>query len=402
MNKELTIVKKDTKLLLAKTKKQIDFAKEILQKKNEILDDDWIKKLWKWADENYIPKMKWIDSKNEYTGINGYWRGLPRNKENILNFVSTNNNENRLQEVCIEEIQTGKFNIINDIECRYGKNYRTFTSKNFIFLNYFIHGIVVLINIKSNKIIYYKIFEFENNKDFEINGEYITIDTLIISNCEKYIAMVEQYDLDPDTAVTIHIFDTNNGNKINEFGYSYDLYGLLFSSDSQYIVSSSENCMELRSINNNEPIQQYLTEYEAIAPLYIDTKKGFIVSDSPYHIRQIWDIESGKDISNKINLHVLNLANNNIKTLPKEIANLTNLTELNLNTNNLTKLPDEIINLIKLESIDLRNNPNLILTKKQKEWVSEIEKKACDVFYGEDLIEQALVIPEIDEDEIPF
>lgn len=125
--------------------------------------------------------------------------------------------------------------------------------------------------------------------------------------------------------------------------------------------------------------------------------------------------ELPKEIGNLTNLTKLNLGGNKLTELPKEIGNLTNLTWLNLSVNKFTKFPKEVAsllhlrcvslisnqittlpveigNLIDLRDLDLRNNklttlpveignhikcwpklkdnPNLKLTKKQKEYIN--------------------------------
>jgi len=84
-----------------------------------------------------------------------------------------------------------------------------------------------------------------------------------------------------------------------------------------------------------------------------------------------------KEIGNLTNLSMLSLWNNQLIELPKEIVNLTNLTVLDLVRNQLTKLPKKIVNLTNLTELGLKYNPNLILTKEQKQWVITLKEKGC-------------------------
>ena len=85
--------------------------------------------------------------------------------------------------------------------------------------------------------------------------------------------------------------------------------------------------------------------------------------------------ELPKEIVNLSNLTELELSNNQLTELPKEIGNLSNLTDLRLSYNQLTELPKEIRNLSNLRRLNLENNPNLILSIEQKEWIKKLISK---------------------------
>ncbi|MDR1554470.1 MAG: leucine-rich repeat domain-containing protein [Campylobacteraceae bacterium] len=74
-----------------------------------------------------------------------------------------------------------------------------------------------------------------------------------------------------------------------------------------------------------------------------------------------------------VNLQKLSFWDNKLTVIPSEISNLTNLKELDLSNNHLSSLPSQITNL-KLESFAINGNPNLVLTKEQKEWAKNIKK----------------------------
>jgi len=388
----------------------------------KVQNEEWIERLWEWADKNNIPDLKWI--KDEEFRIGGYWNGIPRDKEKILNLTDINTDKHRHKSPAIDIFDKSwpnRLNKINKIEDTFGKNYEIIKSTNYIFFQYSNDGILISLNATTYETTYYQIFKKGIYGGSPGGGCFHYLDYLVISDCENYIAISEVIDSDPDAAVTVHIFDTNTGNKINEFGYGWFLTDILFSSNSKYIISGSENYITLRTVNNPKVIQTYSAIFDWISSIAINTNKKYIVSyasDSSKKegVYQIWDIESGKEITYKINLHILNLLDNNITKLPKDIGNLNGLKYLNLSNNQLRELPEEIINLNNLkylnlsynelevlpenieyltniEYLSLKNNPNLILTQKQKTWITELQIKIskscsshCEIIIDDDLL----------------
>ena len=51
-NNQLITINQNAKLSLIKSKNLLDITRKILDKK----DDDWIQRLWEWADENNLPQ----------------------------------------------------------------------------------------------------------------------------------------------------------------------------------------------------------------------------------------------------------------------------------------------------------------------------------------------------------
>ena len=72
MKKNLQIINTSNKLMLKKSKSLMSITNSILSK------DDWMQRLWDWADKNNIPDIVWNE---EYE----WWDGFPRDKEKLLN-----------------------------------------------------------------------------------------------------------------------------------------------------------------------------------------------------------------------------------------------------------------------------------------------------------------------------
>ncbi len=80
--KNLPTVNQNNKLMLKKSKSLMNITNNILS------NDNWMRKLWKWADDNYIPDYcRYI-----IDGEECYWGGLPRTQEVLLNLTDFSHN----------------------------------------------------------------------------------------------------------------------------------------------------------------------------------------------------------------------------------------------------------------------------------------------------------------------
>jgi Leucine-rich repeat (LRR) protein len=87
MEKNLPM-RQNTQVALRKAKSLIGTTDRILAKRETRLatsDDGWIQRLWDWADENNVPDRTWVAREGRPSG--GYWTGLPREKEQLLNLT---------------------------------------------------------------------------------------------------------------------------------------------------------------------------------------------------------------------------------------------------------------------------------------------------------------------------
>ena len=69
------------------------------KKKSELIDEGWIVRLWEWADYNNISDYKYV--KNDYIDDEeeGYFVGLPRNKDDLLNLTELDLSRNQFSEI---------------------------------------------------------------------------------------------------------------------------------------------------------------------------------------------------------------------------------------------------------------------------------------------------------------
>ena len=52
------------------------------------MNSSWVENIWNWADKNHVSDLEWIEHDSYLKG--GYFRGLPRNKEVLLNLTELN------------------------------------------------------------------------------------------------------------------------------------------------------------------------------------------------------------------------------------------------------------------------------------------------------------------------
>jgi len=91
MKKNLVTIKQNNKLMLKKSKSLLATTNSILTK------DDWIKRLWLWADKNNVPDLKWREDGDYYYG--GYEVGLIRDKKILLSSTVLNIRDMQVKEL---------------------------------------------------------------------------------------------------------------------------------------------------------------------------------------------------------------------------------------------------------------------------------------------------------------
>jgi hypothetical protein len=107
-------------------------------------------------------------------------------------------------------------------------------------------------------------------------------------------------------------------------------------------------------------------------------------------IQKLWDWADENNISNgklsrkKENLlamTTIDFTGLKLKNICKEIFNLKNISTFSLWDNDISFLPNEIINFTNLKKLNLRGNPNLELTQTQKDWIDNL--KDCTIYMDE-------------------
>ncbi len=88
VRKDLTTTE-NTDVALSKSKSFMGVIKNIFNNKITVEDDSWMQRLWDWTDENGI---RWLEDDE-------HWRGLPRNKHELLDIVDLYLEEYNLTEL---------------------------------------------------------------------------------------------------------------------------------------------------------------------------------------------------------------------------------------------------------------------------------------------------------------
>lgn len=93
--------------------------------------------------------------------------------------------------------------------------------------------------------------------------------------------------------------------------------------------------------------------------------------------------ELPEELGQLTNLYTLDLGKNKLTRLPESLCSLSRLEALNLHGNNLKYLPGGIVYMENLSNVNLSENPELLLTSEQKEWLSSFSED--DIFVDDDL-----------------
>jgi len=94
--KNLPTTKKDSALVLKRAQNLLSITDKILAEKStkELVDNDWMKKLWEWADENNIPNYIWVKDM-----LSEYYNGIPREISKLTNLTELCLFDNQLTEL---------------------------------------------------------------------------------------------------------------------------------------------------------------------------------------------------------------------------------------------------------------------------------------------------------------
>ena len=303
MSRDITVYNQNSKLTLDKTKSLLKITNNILTKKTskDLADYSWIDRLWRWADENNIPDLQWVE--NYLYKIGGYWEGIPRDKNKLLNLKSITLYDNYNLTELPEEI----CNLINLQELCISNTTLTELPKN-------IHNLKKLTKL-----------DLQDNELTKLpKGVYR------LTNLKELVLGNDGYGNNRITELSKEIGNLKNLTRLDLGSNSFTKL--------PKVIGNLKKLTELCLYENQ------LTEL----PKEIGNLNNLVRLTLMFNSFT----KLPKEIGNLKNLTRLNLYSNQLTELPKKICNLTNLSELSLEGN-----PNLILTQEQKEWIrELQNN----------------------------------------------
>lgn len=395
---DISVIKSDDKYLMINSitnidayiidlKKQLETVLSDLLKIQETkIMEEWIDRLWIWADNNNIPNLKWTSNDEFKSG--GYWSGLPRNKEKLL----------QLQEltilVYIEELPNEISNLMhlkelylvcddlvylpNSIISLVDLDNLILKNNTELMLTYSqLTWINTLKSLGCKVSIDEKLNTFEN--EWEDNIFRWAIDNNVVHDFYNIKDMKNLTDLD--------ISNNNLTELPKEIGYMQNLTELILSNNN--LVQLPEEILNLKNleyieIDGNENLVLSVSQkiFCISRDLLYNSKNYEVNTDDLVSITNVdlsnlnLEGEIPSIIYSCVNLQELKCFYSGLLVLGKDIGNLKNLKTLEIGMNEITILPDEITELTKLNFLQLHGNP-LELTLEQEKWIGSLREKGC-------------------------
>ena len=349
-------------------------AMEVLAEKEEI--EEWIQKLWDWADENKIKESTTYylsDENNQSFGMGGW--------SFIFTFAKNIEELNLLIGVSNSKDVRDYYEYLSQMSNEYYYSHESWQIKNCFELytgisknkTQLLNSLCMDLSSKNILNICDEFFKLENithldlsnneiNKLPEAFGKLINLEVLVINNTK-----INQLPLS--------IINLTN---LKELYLWIDNLKL-----------TQEQKIWINRLKENgcfvESRIEISVEKENIS---IQSKNNSNVDEVEEWIQKLWDWADENNISNGklsrkkeklLAMSTIDFTGLKLKNICKEIFNLKNVTTFSLWDNDISFLPNEIVNFTNLKKLNLRGNPNLAISPNQKEWIEALRGK-CSVF----------------------
>lgn len=382
MDKKVVTTNKNAKVALSKSKNLLNLTSKILEKK----DDEWMEKLWWWADINNIPDYEWVNDTDFNEG--GYYNGIPRNKDKLIKLEVL-----RLYDLDLKKIPDDIFNLIQlselqIINCNLDyipksiKKLKNLTNLNLVKnnLSTLPDEIKYLKKLKNIHLTSNKFEAFPEVLYSLISLKHICIDTSIpIYISEKIENLINLLDFKVNnlTAIPKEIKNLVNLTEFrlpeNNLGNFPNGISNLVSVEKLFILGKSSSFLpsEISNLAN-------------LSTLFAMNFNRIKISNEITNLKHLYFIDC-----NEILFNLKNKYYNNLKLSGLAIIN-----------SRITKLPDSIVKLKNIKQLLLVKVESLILTSKQKQWINNLINKGVNIELDDDLLERN--ISNIDNEELQF
>lgn len=284
--------------------------------------NDWIDIVWKWADENNIPRLS-TSEPFDYRD-DSYWVGLSRNKKQFLTTRIINLEKNQLV-----DLPKSIFNLTKMTKLNLHNN----------FLKEIPNEIIYVTNLSELDI-------GRNTIDVLPEGIWSLINLTKLNISSNGFNKIPKGIGNLNNLITLKA----SGNKIENL--PCEIFNLT------NLCTLDIGFNSLTSLNND------IGKLQKLQTLNISYNKFLKLPD------MICSLES---------LTMLDIHHNNLVELPYEIGNLISLTTLDIGDNPLVELPKSITKLTNLVSLNLSKMNRMVLTEEHIKWLNRLLVQGCYV-----------------------
>lgn len=376
MDKNIVSTNQDAKLILSKSRSLLNITNKLFERKK----NDWIERLFVWADKNKIPNYEWINDNDFDEG--GYYNGIPRDKDKLLNLKILRLHDLNIIKlpselfclIQLEELKISNSNLqllSNDIKNLINLKNLSLTNNNLSILP---EGVKYLINLKKIHLhtnnfnsfpeILYNLTFLEHicisiNKPCKLSSNIKNLINLNSFEIDNIINIPEEMK-NLENLTELKISENNLGNFPNGMNYLVNIKKL-------FIKGKCSSFLPIEILN-----------LPKLSTLFIsDTDK----------------IKVSKEIKNLEYLYFVNCNDIIFELKTNDYKNLI-LNGFAIINSEIKSIPDFIINT-KINQVILKNVPKLTLSNEQKQWIFHLIDKQANIDLDDNLLD-------INVDEIPL
>lgn len=370
MTYDLTTTNQNAKLALVKSKNLLNITNIILAKK----EDQWVNKLFQWADENCIPNYEWVEDKDFDEG--GYYNGIPRDENTLLSLKIL-----RLNDLHIEQLPIEFFNLIQLEELKINNSNLRILSNEIKKLNNLTDLYLAnnnLNNLPDDLKYLQKLKEIHlHSNNFSVFPEVIYLLFSLEHIC---------IDVNQPCSMSSKIEDLKNLTDIQ-------------------ITNLIEIPIEIQSLPKLTKIKLYENDLGNFPrgidnlinqeQLFLYGKKLIELPDEIFSLQNLKTlfivdfkkIQITKEITFFEHIYFLN-CDEIIFDLENDYYQDVNLIGFAIINSDIEQLPSSITKIKQIQQLFLTNVKNLLLTSEQKIWIKSLQNQGLNIVYDEGLLDR--------------